>query len=353
MRTSILFAFGLVATSASCASIIGIKDNPTTVVASGLDTPSSLAVVGGNAYWVDENNNNNNDLYTAPADGSGSAHLALSGTSEVSFSGILTDGTSICGEAGYSSTIGVTCIDLSTGTNTIVASSGSLPPDAPSEATPESIGGVTVHGGNAFWTQDAADTTKTPEVVTEYVSMRGTNDDSSSGTSLYQSTSTNRFGLVVADDTYVYFINGTDLDRVTWTGTVNPQQTPVTLASGLSDVLGLAIDSVNIYAAIGSDDTESLPSSISAVPLAGGSATTLVGNTDIDGFAVDGTFVYWTNSKAGTVSEVSIHGGSTTLLASGQDGPTSMFVDSSALYWINQGSSSFDEYTGVVLRASK
>jgi hypothetical protein len=345
MRTNLLFAFGLVASTASCASIIGIKDNPTNVIASGLDGPSSLVVINGNAYWV-EGSTYNGYIQTAPVDGSGSARAAFSATTDTELSPLVTDGTSLCG--GFSSLASaVSCIDLSTGNSTIEASSGSVPPGAPASASPGSLGGFAVHGGNVFWTQAAVDTSKTPSVSTEYLSMTSTSSHSSAAaTSLFQSTSaTASFRQVVADDTYVYFMNGTELDRVPWTGTINPKGSSFTMATGLSGVVSLAVDSSNVYLAVGSN--------ISAVPLAGGSATTLVNDQEIDSYAVDGTFVYWTNAKAGTISKVSVNGGNTTLLANGQDNPTSIFVDSSALYWLNDAASSFGEYYGVALRAAK
>lgn len=52
------------------------------------------------------------------------------------------------------------------------------------------------------------------------------------------------------------------------------------------------------------------------------------------GLAVDATHVYWTSHNNGTVSKVSIHGGTPTSIATGISAPAGIAVDSTAVYWV-------------------
>jgi sugar lactone lactonase YvrE len=52
---------------------------------------------------------------------------------------------------------------------------------------------------------------------------------------------------------------------------------------------------------------------------------------------VDATSVYWTTYLGGTVMKVSLDGGTTTLLASGQNSPQDIAVDATSVYWTTHG----------------
>jgi hypothetical protein len=75
--------------------------------------------------------------------------------------------------------------------------------------------------------------------------------------------------------------------------------------------------------------------------------TTLAsGQDDPTSLAVDSTHVYWTNPFDGTVNEVPVGGGPVTALASGQAWPNSVAVDGTNVYWVNSGT--YSESSGTV-----
>jgi hypothetical protein len=154
----------------------------------------------------------------------------------------------------------------------------------------------------------------------------------------------------------------------------------VTLAIGLQDPTGIAVDATNVYVAtfnsivslplsggaaailVSTTEPSSLaldanniywtgPDGVSSCPLAGGTATLLattsMGATEL---AVDATNVYFTvwNATAGTVTAVPIAGGPATTLASNQPNPWGIGVRAGTVFWSNEGSDSL-QVPGAIL----
>lgn len=126
---------------------------------------------------------------------------------------------------------------------------------------------------------------------------------------------------------------------------------PTTLASPVSAGY-IAVDSANVYwtSQVG------FGGSVMKVPLGGGATTTLDDNAGFNPFAiaVDSTSVYWVQEgngpAVGSVMKVPRGGGTQVVLASAQAAPGSLAIDSTSVYWTNQGSIGTSNGDGAVLK---
>jgi hypothetical protein len=109
--------------------------------------------------------------------------------------------------------------------------------------------------------------------------------------------------------------------------------TPTTIASGLLNATNIALDAANVYWSAPSG-VANVPSAVMTVPKAGGTPVTLaVANNPMD-LAVDSTNVYWIDDGTSSVMTVPTRGGPPTTLVSNVFVPGSgIAIDVTNVYW--------------------
>lgn len=140
--------------------------------------------------------------------------------------------------------------------------------------------------------------------------------------------------------TYYYRVCATDTAGNTSSGATAVAvpsaivNTPATIASGVYDVKGIAVDSTNVYWTESTDGLNVNSGTVKKVSINGGMVTTLAsGLNNPYGIAIDSTNVFWTESLGGTVKKVSKTGGTVTTLASKLGSPYGIVVDPTNVYW--------------------
>lgn len=127
---------------------------------------------------------------------------------------------------------------------------------------------------------------------------------------------------------------------------------PTTLATGLVGRCDLAVDATSVYYTI----ADTVPGAVMKVPIGGGAPSTIASGDIGYGLSVDATSIYWSKGgpsrSPGSLMRVPVGGSTPTTLAScpspsflcvglpsgsEQIGPTSIAVDATSVYWMNNG----------------
>jgi hypothetical protein len=159
----------------------------------------------------------------------------------------------------------------------------------------------------------------------------------------------------------------TDSENVYWTSATLLMKAPLgggtrtTLATGLTTIPNaeeIAVDSAYVYFTSFEDPAPEYPQSgaVMKVPIAGGTPITLASEQDYPlGLTVDSTNVYWVNEGSsgsdGSVIQMPLAGGPPTTLATGQAAPVSVVVDAKNVYWTLWGWTTDGGTSGAVMTA--
>ena len=143
--------------------------------------------------------------------------------------------------------------------------------------------------------------------------------------------STGTIGAIAADDANVYFaaLSGPSLSVVSKGG-----GTPQVLVPNQGVVEDIAVGESALYWVTDTGTVMALP--LPADPDAAAPRVLASKQSAPSALTVDSSQVYWTNNGAGTVMMVPQSGGTATPLATGQMHPSAIAVDSSGVYWTTQ-----------------
>jgi hypothetical protein len=312
-------------------------------LASGQNSPNSIAVDSTKVYWTTHDGN----VMKVPLGGGDSTTLV----SGQEYPGsIAVDSTSV-----YWTTLGV-----SSGTGTVMkaplggagADAGDLTVIASGETGPAN---VTLDSTYIYWNFSMSGIMKLGLDGGPVIPVDGGDGGPATPTDI--SVASNFTGGIAVDSTYAYFTNNSGgpigaVDRVPKVGiepTVDGGR-QIALASNQENPAAIAIDSVNVYwLSTGTEANDYTDGALLSVPIGGGTVTTLASGLDQPwGLAVDSTNLYWTNvASSGSVMSVPIggDGGTVTTLASGLGEPTAITVDSTSVYWVDNMSGTVVQLT--------
>ena len=189
-------------------------------------------------------------------------------------------------------------------------------------ALPAAPNSLAVDGKNAYWT----DLSDFPNGK-----LNATPLDGGPATTLVGNLNGPQ-GVAVADgDVYWAEFGDGSVKRISLsTGAVT------TLVAGQVGVLNVAADSQNVYWT--TETGSPTGGAIRYAPLtatgAGPAAVLVDGLDSPGGLAVEDNRVYWTDAATGTVSALSLAGGTATMIAAGQSGPGSIAVSGGTAFWV-------------------
>jgi hypothetical protein len=278
-------------------------------LASGLTSPYVLAVDATSVYWADwgtgATNPGDGAILKVPLDGGPVTTLA---SEQILPAGIAVDAASVY----WSSGAGLQKVPLGGGPATLLATGvgndvitvgpsgvyGTNGEDAPVS--------VPLGGGTALVLGPGPGNSNTYGIAVDSTSLYWTEFGNpvnilkvslAGGTPTILATGQVPEGLAV-DATSVYWVDAGGQGPGSLMKVPRNGGAPQTLATGLDDPTGLAIDADNAYVTTGFSSTT--PGAIVKVPLGGGSVIVLAsGLNEPSGIAVDASSVYWTNLGGG------------------------------------------------------
>jgi hypothetical protein len=113
--------------------------------------------------------------------------------------------------------------------------------------------------------------------------------------------------------------------------------TPMDIAPGPYATISIVTDSVNVYWAHGGSSPGFTDGTVNVMLLGGGNVTALASaQAQPRRVAIDDSYVYWTNGRAGTVMRANKTGGGIMPIVSGLSAPVGIAVDASHVYFTDQ-----------------
>jgi hypothetical protein len=293
------------------------------IVATGLTSPTSLAVDTNYAYWTDATGG-----VVMKADlGTGSASQVAAGQSAAQ--GLVVDSTSV---------YWVTCKNPGAIVKAPIFGGG-----MPSQLVGNLVNpcSLAIDGGNLYYASRGGGGTQPTGSIVEL--------PAAGGTSTPVVTSVAPDAIAVLNGVLCYAAGGSVITQQVGSSS------HTTLANAQVGLTGLAVDTVFAYWASGGG-----PGTVLKAPLTGGSST-IVAPVNVPGaVAADGPYVYWVDAGTvdistgepnpdGAVLKAPITGGSPVILASGQTSPSHLVVFGLFAYWTTSG----DAGAGAVKKVHK
>jgi hypothetical protein len=300
-------------------------------LASSRSAPRTITVNADSVYWLDAAQGGS--VMTCSVCGCEGAPTRIAGPAEAYYGrDLAVDATSVYWASGTSLDLmkcGIggcgdppTIIESGEGVDSIAVDAANIYWTTPSNAQPNSMGGITLDG------------------TLKKCPLAGC-----SGAPTTLASGLNSPATIAVDATNVYLatLNGSTVAQCGIGGC----GTPTTLAVGQANASGVAVDATSVYW-IASDTVMKC-----ALGGCGGKPTTLASNQLVpSGIAVDGANVYWVNAGAGDGADGAVMkcatdgcGGTPTQLASGQRSPAGIAVDGTSVYWTNS-----DTNAGTVMK---